>query len=119
MKYIKSLLLISIFSIVSLPAFSIGTEGLVERIYPQDGKIYFRLIGDTCKSTAANKYWHFDLVDDSGKAIETAKAWFAMLLSASATKTIIKVGAASCDSSTNAPIILSIRILIDKLKWYL
>ena len=96
MKFKVLLLMCVLFS---LPVLSAGTEGFVERIYPYNGQVYFRLKDDPCKSTPGNTYWQFNL--DS----EISKAWFSMLLSASATNTKIKLGSpADCDASINQEI---------------
>ena len=84
--------------VFSLNAFSIETKGLVERIFPTADYVNFRLKGDTCKSDPHNTYWKFSLTSEVGKA------WFAMLLSAAATGTEIKVHASTCDKSASSDI---------------
>lgn len=93
---INVIFLISLTLLIgTVQTYAAGTSGLVDRIYPYGGHVNFRLKDDDCKSSAVNSYWQFDL--DS----ETSKAWFAMLLSASATKTTIKLGVPECDPSKN------------------
>ncbi len=82
----------------SLNSLSIEAKGLVERIFPTGDYVNFRLKGDSCKSSPHNTYWKFSLTTEVGKA------WFAMLLSAAATKTEIKVHASTCDKTTSSDI---------------
>lgn len=91
---IKCVLLVLFF--ISMQTEAEGYE--VARIYPQGGKVFFRLKNDPCKNAAANKYWYFDLNN------EVAKAWFSMLLSAAATKTKVQLGYNSCDPDISQPI---------------
>lgn len=69
--------------------------GKVTRIYPNSVGVYFRLSG-TCKT---NAYFYFSLANDSGKA------WYAMLLSAAATKQPVRVAIGeACDPAMNQTI---------------
>ncbi|NOU52144.1 hypothetical protein HG263_16565 [Pseudoalteromonas sp. JBTF-M23] len=75
-----------------------STKGGVERIYPQDGTVYFRLKDEPCKSTQKNTYWSFSLSD------ETAKTWFAMLLAAASSGHVVKLGVEQCNPDINQSI---------------
>lgn len=95
---IKLIFMINVF-FFSMSVYSIGTYGTVERIYPNNEKVSFRLKGDVCKSKDLNSYWSFDL------GSETSKAWLSMLIAASATGSIIKLGVDECDPEKDANIV--------------
>ena len=72
------------------------TGGEVSRLYPsQSGREYFRLTGDTCKTS---KYWYFDF---SG---EQTKAWYSMLLAAGTSGKAVRISHPTCDSTQDQPI---------------
>ena len=72
------------------------TSGEVSRLYPgQHGRVYFRLAGDTCKTS---KYWYFDF---SG---EHTKAWYSMLLAAGTSGKAVRISHPTCDSTQDQPV---------------
>ncbi|MEJ6473994.1 hypothetical protein [Pseudoalteromonas piscicida] len=85
-KILLSVLLLPVFMLPFAVQAAKGV-GQVERIYPSNGKIFFRLKGDECKDKGSrNTYWYFDLSTDTGKAN------YSLLLAAAATKSVINVG---------------------------
>ncbi len=81
----------------SAPSYSAEQlSGRVTRIYPQsNGNVYFRLSG-TCKT---NVYFFFSATGDAGRA------WYALLLSAAATKQPVGIAmGAACDPAQDQPI---------------
>lgn len=97
MKRIGHVLLLGLL-ISTASARSIS--GYVERIYPTidaggNHVVNFRIKGDDCKRTGSdgNTYWRFNLDG------EVKEAWFSMLLAASVSGKIIKVGIPVCEPS--------------------
>lgn len=73
--------------LLSIDSQAAKGSGQVERIYPSNGKVYFRLKGDECKDKGSrNTYWYFDLSTDTGKA------YYSLLLAAATTKSVVQVG---------------------------
>ncbi|TQV86560.1 hypothetical protein [Aliikangiella coralliicola] len=82
--------------IISMPSFGEGGVGEVARIYPHNGKVYFRLKNDSCQSQGnSHRYYYFNLGD------ETSRAWYSMLLAASSTKTKVSVVVSDCTQSSD------------------
>ncbi|WP_251359032.1 hypothetical protein [Kangiella sp. TOML190] len=74
-------------------------QGKVKRIYPtgDDGKIFFNLHDDSCKS--GSKYYYFNTDNQTGKN------WYALLLSMSAQKQEVIVNyQGDCDPNISQPI---------------
>ncbi len=68
-----------------------GASGHVTRIYPNGTTVNFWL-SDGCKTSSYHAYWQFSITSEIGKA------WYAMLLSAAATKTPLKISyRGACD----------------------
>ena len=79
-----------------MAAHAAETIGEVSRLYPHsNGRVYFRIVGDTCKTST---YWYFDLGTDA------ADAWYAMLLSAAHNKTPVNVAHGNCISTDHQTI---------------
>lgn len=91
-------LLFIIILFIPKAIYAAEAYGAVERIYPHNGKVYFRLKGDKCKNKSLYKYWYFELNS------EESKLWFSMLLTASSTGKIVKIGVQSCKPDENQKI---------------
>ncbi|CAM4309108.1 hypothetical protein [Pseudoalteromonas byunsanensis] len=93
----KSILLPTLLATAFLLPFTSHAakgSGQVERIYPNNGKVYFRLKGDECKDKGSrNTYWYIDL------STETGKASYSLLLTAATTESVIVVGRPSSSCS--------------------
>lgn len=89
----KLMLALSLLLPLAPSAMAAKGVGMIERIYPIETRVNFRLKGDECKRDAnnGNTYWYYELSDGAAD-INTA-----MLLSAAATGTIIKIGYSSCE----------------------
>lgn len=93
---IKTILVMLVFLTASNFVSADIITGKVKRIYPQGDLIYFRIVGDACKT---NKYWYFTLQS------EVSKAWFSMLLAAATTQSEVLISySGSCDASINQQI---------------
>lgn len=84
----KKLIVVVLFSVATQTTFSDTVTGKISRLYPSSGTggdpdlVYFSISGNSCKS---NTYWYFKLQG------EASKAWFSMLVAATATKSSVNV----------------------------
>ena len=93
LKYIRSegimkriiLILLCLASANCLAAVTLN--GQVKRLYPDSGRIYFKIKNDQCEST---KYYYFEL------SIEIEKAWYSLLLAAANSGKNVKVSVPEC-----------------------
>ena len=93
MKKITIFLIALFFTTLSEASTPVGE---ISRIYPNDGRIYFKLKNDSCNP---NGYYYFSMSSENGET------WYSLILAAANTSKKIAVRVANCPVSGNAQIV--------------
>ena len=96
-KMIRCALLLLTMGTVFGTYGAVTRTGEVERIFPIDGGIKFRLKGDE-QCNPNGKYYYFNL--DS----EVKKAWYSLLLAAANTSKPVRVSIDACPTDSHVPV---------------
>ncbi|WKD48409.1 hypothetical protein [Microbulbifer spongiae] len=77
--------------------------GEIKRLYPDRGKIFFRLKNDTC--IAGNQYYYFEMNEEDARGKYAAKNWYSMLLANGMAGKKVTVSVPECPPSGNIEIL--------------
>jgi hypothetical protein len=101
MRYLQKIyLFIAVFLLSnSLSADNIIVSGEIQRLFPKENKVSFRLKNDNCITGNYYYYFYMNESDNSGKY--AAKNWYAMLLSSAMALKPVSVSVDGCIADSN------------------